>query len=73
MTLFIGFWIQKEAQVEPIDGSPNTPSKHNKEIKAPKIGMKFDCYDNAYEFYKQYAHKMDFNVRKHYIRKCWTC
>nr|POF24763.1 hypothetical protein CFP56_54551 [Quercus suber] len=41
-------FVQEEAQVKPIDGSPNTPSKHNKEIKAPMIGMKFDCDDSAY-------------------------
>ncbi|XP_065632940.1 uncharacterized protein LOC112025240 isoform X2 [Quercus suber] len=62
-------FVQEEAQVKPIDGSPNTPSKHNKEIKAPIIGMKFDCDDNAYEFYKQYAHRMGFSVRKQYVRR----
>ncbi|XP_065636333.1 protein FAR1-RELATED SEQUENCE 5-like [Quercus suber] len=58
-------FVQEEA---PIDGSPNTPSKH-KEIKAPTIGMKFDCDDSAYEFYKQYAHRMGFSVRKQYVRR----
>ncbi|KAK4594706.1 hypothetical protein RGQ29_018416 [Quercus rubra] len=33
------------------------------------IGMKFDFDDNAYEFYKQYAHRMGFNVRKQYVRR----
>ena len=31
--------------------------------------MKFDYDDSAYEFYKQYAHGMGFNVRKQYIRR----
>nr|POE45820.1 hypothetical protein CFP56_78279 [Quercus suber] len=57
-------FVQEEAQVKPIDGSPNTSSKHNKEIKTPMIGMKFDCDDSAYEFYKQYAYRMGFSVRK---------
>ncbi|KAK9993571.1 hypothetical protein SO802_023274 [Lithocarpus litseifolius] len=61
-------FVQEEAQVKSIDGSPNTPSKHNEEIKAPMIGMKFDCDDSAYEFYKQYAHRMGFSVRKQYVR-----
>nr|XP_023916993.1 protein FAR1-RELATED SEQUENCE 5-like [Quercus suber] len=56
-------------EAQPIDGSPNTSIKHNKEIKAPMIGMKFDCDDNAYEFYKQYAHRMGFSVRKQYVRR----
>ncbi|XP_030964276.1 uncharacterized protein LOC115985473 [Quercus lobata] len=62
-------FVQEEAQVKPIDGSPNTPSKHNMEIKAPMIGMKFDCDDSAYEFYKEYAHRMGFSVRKQYVRR----
>ena len=36
--------------------------------KAPMIGMKFDCDDSAYEFYKQYAHRMGFSVRKKFVR-----
>ena len=43
---------QDKAQVEPTHGSPNIMSIHNKEIEAPTIGMKFDCDDSAYEFYK---------------------
>ncbi|KAK9983232.1 hypothetical protein SO802_032757 [Lithocarpus litseifolius] len=62
-------FVQEEAQVKSIDGSSNTPSKHNEEIKAPMIGMKFDCDDSAYEFYKQYAHRMGFSVRKQYVRR----
>jgi hypothetical protein len=46
---------QKEAQVELPNGSPNksnTPSRLNKQIvEVPTIGMKFDCDDNAYEYY----------------------
>ena len=33
------------------------------------IGMKFDCVDSAYEFYKQYAHRVGFSVRKQYVRR----
>ena len=33
------------------------------------IGMKFDCDDSAYEFYKQYALRMSFSVRKQYVRQ----
>ena len=33
------------------------------------IGMKFDCDDSAYEFYKQYTHRMGFSVRKQYVRR----
>ncbi|XP_065636562.1 protein FAR1-RELATED SEQUENCE 5-like [Quercus suber] len=57
------------SSVKPIDGNPNTPSKYNKEIKAPMIVMKFDCDDSVYEFYKQYAHKMGLIVRKQYVRR----
>ena len=46
---FIG-WIpdqQEKAEVEITLGSPNKSS-------TPAIGMKFDCDDSAYEFYKDY-------------------
>ena len=33
------------------------------------IGMKFDCDDSAYEFYKQYAHRMGFSIRKQYVKR----
>jgi hypothetical protein len=46
---------QKEAQVELPNGSPNksnTLSRLNKQIvEVPTIDMKFDCDDNAYEYY----------------------
>ena len=62
--LFICFWIQEEVQVETAHGSPNTPSRPNKKIEAPTFGMKFDSDDSAYDFYKQYTHRIGFSVRK---------
>ena len=62
--LFIGFWIQEEVQVETAHGSPYTLSRHNKKIEAPIIGKKFDGDDSAYDFYKQYAHRIGLSVRK---------
>ena len=61
---FIG-WIadqQEETKVEPTLGSPN---KSN----TPAIGMKFDCDESAYEFYKEYAHRIGFSVRKHFVKR----
>ncbi|XP_075634663.1 protein FAR1-RELATED SEQUENCE 5-like [Castanea sativa] len=31
--------------------------------------MKFDCDDSAYEFYKEYAHRIGFSVRKHSVKR----
>ena len=61
---FIG-WIpnqQEKAKVEITLGSPN---KSN----TPAIRMKFDCDDSAYEFYKDYAHRIGFSVRKHSVKR----
>jgi len=61
---FIG-WIadqQEETKVELTLGSPN---KSN----TPAIGMKFDCDESAYEFYKEYAHRIGFSVRKHFVKR----
>ena len=38
----------------------------------PSIGMKFDCDDTAYEFYKEYAHRIGFSVRKHFVKRART-
>ena len=61
---FIG-WIvdqQEEAKVELTPGSPNKSS-------TPAIGMKFDCDDSAYKFYKEYAHQIGFSVLKHSVKQ----
>jgi hypothetical protein len=54
---------------EPIHGSQsksNTPSRQNmRSTEISKIGMKFD--DNAYEFYKEFAHRIGFGVRKQLV------
>ncbi|KAK9992327.1 hypothetical protein SO802_027312 [Lithocarpus litseifolius] len=59
---------QEEDQVEPIHGSPSrsdTSSRHDKQnVEVPKVGMKFDCDDSTYEFYKEYAQQIGFSVRK---------
>uniref|UniRef100_A0A2N9GWH9 SWIM-type domain-containing protein n=1 Tax=Fagus sylvatica TaxID=28930 RepID=A0A2N9GWH9_FAGSY len=64
---------QKEAQLEVPNGSPNKsniPNRDNKNnVEVPKIGMKFDCDDSAYEFYKEYAHRTGFSVRKQFIKR----
>jgi hypothetical protein len=64
---------QKEAQLELPNGSPNKsniPNRDNKNnVEVPKIGMKFDCDDSAYEFYKEYAHRTGFSVRKQFIKR----
>ena len=31
--------------------------------------MKFDCDDTVYEFYKEYAHRIAFSVRKHFVKR----
>lgn len=54
------------AQVVPTHESPK---KSSTAIDAPKIGMKFDCDDSAYEFYKDYAHRIGFNVWKQFIKR----
>ena len=64
---------QKEAQLELPNESPNKsniPNRDNKNnVEVPKIGMKFDCDDSAYEFYKEYAHRTGFSVRKQFIKR----
>ena len=47
--IYLFILIQKEAQVVPTHGSPK---KSSTAIDAPKIGMKFDYDDSAYEFTK---------------------
>ena len=37
--------------------------------KVPKIGMKFECDDSAYKFYKEYAHQIGFSVRKQFVKR----
>ncbi|KAF3962827.1 hypothetical protein CMV_012711 [Castanea mollissima] len=61
---FIGYIIdqQEETKVELTLGSPN---KSN----TPAIGIKFDCDESAYEIYKEYAHRIGFSVRKHYVKR----
>ena len=38
-------------------------------IDTPKIDMKFDCADSAYEFYKDNAHQIGFSVWKPFIKR----
>jgi hypothetical protein len=48
----------------------NTPIKQSTEIaELQKIGMKFDCDDSAYEFYKEYAHQIGFSARKQFVKQ----
>ena len=67
---------QVEDQVDPTHGSPsrsNTPSRHDKQnVEVPKFGMKFDCDDSAYEFYKEYAQRIGFSVRKQFVKRAKT-
>ena len=49
-------------QIETADGFVS-------KIVTPIIGMKFDCEDSAYEFYKSYAHRVGFSVRKHWLKR----
>uniref|UniRef100_A0A2N9J0E1 FAR1 domain-containing protein n=1 Tax=Fagus sylvatica TaxID=28930 RepID=A0A2N9J0E1_FAGSY len=79
---------QQEGPQEPTHGSPSksstqsthgspskssTQSRHGKKIvEVPKIGMKFDCDDSAYEFYKEYAHQIGFSVRKQFVKRAKT-
>jgi hypothetical protein len=46
--------------------SINNISEGNREVKSdePEIGMTFSSVDEVYEFYRRYASKMGFNVRK---------
>ena len=61
---FIGSIVdqQEEAKLVLMPGSPN---KSN----TPAIGMKFDCDDSAYKFYKEYAHRIGFRVLKHSVKR----
>jgi hypothetical protein len=48
----------------------NTLNKQSIEItEVPTIGMKFDCDDSAYEFYKEYAHRIGFCARKQFVKR----
>ena len=61
---FIG-WIanqQEETKVELTLGSP-------KKSNTLAIGIKFDCDESTYEFYKEYAHRIGFSVRKHFVKR----
>jgi hypothetical protein len=49
--------LNKQEHVHGLLSKLNTPSKQSIEItEVLTIGMKFDCDDSAYEFYKEYAH-----------------
>jgi zinc finger SWIM domain-containing protein 3 len=51
-------------------GKENTSSRQNMRIaEVPKIGIKFDCDNSAYEFYKEYAHRIGFSVGKHLVKR----
>ena len=67
---------QEEDQVEPTHGSPSrssTPRGHDKQnVEVPKVGMKFDCDDSAYEFYRVYAQRIGFSVRKQFVKQART-
>ncbi|XP_055961887.1 protein FAR1-RELATED SEQUENCE 5-like [Mercurialis annua] len=39
------------------------------DIEIPCFGMKFDSEESAYAFYKIYAHKLGFSVRKQYLKR----
>ena len=48
----------------------NTPIKQSTKIaEVPTIGMKFDCDDSAYKFYKEYAHQIGFSARKQLVKR----
>ncbi|XP_065628392.1 protein FAR1-RELATED SEQUENCE 5-like [Quercus suber] len=53
---FIG-WIPDKKEKSKVETTPGSPNKSN----TPTIGMKFDCDDSAYEFYKDYAHRIGFS------------
>nr|XP_023914115.1 protein FAR1-RELATED SEQUENCE 5-like [Quercus suber] len=61
---FIG-WIPDQQEKAKVEITPGSPNKSN----TPAIGMKFDCDDSAYEFYKDYAHRIGFSVRKHFVKR----
>ena len=50
---FIG-WIPDQQEKAKVEITPGSSNKSN----TPAIGMKFDCDDSAYEFYKDYAHRI---------------
>ena len=50
---FIG-WIPDQQEKAKVEITPGSSNKSN----TPAIGMKFDCDDSAYEFYKDYAHQI---------------
>ncbi|XP_050207965.1 protein FAR1-RELATED SEQUENCE 5-like [Mercurialis annua] len=39
------------------------------DIEVPCVGKKFDSEESAYTFYKSYAHKLGFSVRKQYLKR----
>ena len=41
----------------------------HKFTEVPKIGMKFECDDSAYKFYKEYAHQIGFSVKKQFVKR----
>ncbi|KAL8457036.1 hypothetical protein ACS0TY_035028 [Phlomoides rotata] len=44
------------------------PSEVRKEFVAPAVGMEFECYDNAYNYYNCYAREAGFSVR---VKNSW--
>ena len=61
---FIG-WIPDQQEKAKVEITPGSPNKSN----TLAIGMKFDCDDSAYEFYKDYAHRISFSVQKHSVKR----
>lgn len=44
------------------------PSEGRKEFVAPAVGMEFECYDDAYNYYNCYAREAGFSVR---VKNSW--
>ncbi|KAL8466753.1 hypothetical protein ACS0TY_035704 [Phlomoides rotata] len=44
------------------------PSEVRKEFVAPAVGMEFECYDDAYNYYNCYAREAGFSVR---VKNSW--
>ena len=61
---FIG-WIPNQQEKAKVEITPGSPNKSN----TPAIGMKFGSDDSAYEFYKDYAHRIGLSVGKHSVKR----
>lgn len=58
---------EKDGEITELDGQNGVPEER-KEFVAPAVGMEFESYDDAYNYYNCYAKEVGFRVR---VKNSW--